>query len=95
MLNIEVQTPLHGAAFRVLYEDVQPAFCSSRVRQAEILKRFSEVRLWAGKQPPDIRAAYEWAIAKLTADIERQCAAQDMGNKVQAVYATIPRPETA
>lgn len=93
MNNIEVQTPLHGAAFRVLYEATQPAFCSTRTRQAEINEYFSKVRLWSKEQPSNVRQAYEWALTKLTADIQRQISASDMGNAVEAAYRTIPKME--
>ncbi len=92
MHNVEVSNPMQGAAYQVLFEQFHPDYCNTRERQAEILADFAKVTEWAQTQPPDIRAGYLWAIKLLSENIERRLKISDLGNQVQVVYRTIPRP---
>lgn len=92
MINVEVPNPTNGAAFQVLYERFHLAFCSTRGRQAEILAEFAKIAEWASTQPPAVKDGYLWAIKKHSDDIEHRLKINDLGNQVQAVFKTIPRP---
>ncbi len=93
MFNVEISNPTNGAAYQVLFEQFLPAYCNTRERQAEILAGFAKVTEWAQTQPPDVQAGYLWAIKKISEDIEHGLKINDLGNQVQAVFQTIPRPE--
>ncbi|NTG07245.1 hypothetical protein [Rhizobium rhizogenes] len=92
MFNVEVSNPMNGAAYQVLFERYLPAYCSTRERQAEILSGFKQTMEWAATQPPDVLAAYQWATNKLTEDLENRLKINDLGNQVQSLVKTIPRP---
>jgi len=93
MISIEVPNPTNGAAYQVLFEAVQPAFCTTRDRQAEIKADFDKVTEWAKTQPPEVYGAYLWAIKEISKSIDQRMAANDLGNQVIAAYQSIPKPE--
>ena len=95
MFNVEVSNPMNGAAYQVLFERFLPAYCSDRARQAQILTGFREVLDWAATQSPEINTAYQWATKKMVEDIEHRLKINDLGNQVQEVVKTIPRPPEA
>ena len=92
MLNIEVENPMRGAAWRVLYERLYPHHCVTHERKAEIKAEIDSILEWAKSQHPDTREAYDWSAKRILSDIDRQMKVVDMNNQVNDIYGKIARP---
>jgi hypothetical protein len=89
---VQISNPLNGAAYQVLFELVAPAYCSTRQRQAEIQGEFKRVLDWASGEGQEIFAAYSWAADEILKGVDQLCVNAELGAKVQAAVASIPRP---
>lgn len=92
MFNVEIPRPENGAAYQILFERTHPAYCTTRERQAEIKAEFDHVLVWAASQPPEVNAAYTWAVALILRDVEANIARNDLASGVQHHLQTTPRP---
>lgn len=86
-------SPEHGAAYRVLYERTQPAYCTTQHRRGEIAAEFAVVTAWAETQTVQVKAAYAWATAYILRDVDSRLQMYARAKRVESAFASIPRPE--
>jgi hypothetical protein len=90
--QIETPTPMHGAAWLVIYGHVQPDYVNSVEQSAEALDKAAKFRTWADAQDIVVRAVYLWALKDIESRIQGRLAAAQIGANVMAAMRTIPMP---
>jgi hypothetical protein len=85
-------TPVHGAAFRWMFEQCNPGSCSTREGLIEIETKVSDALAWTKNQPDHVRDAYEWAAAQTLATARDRLEIFDNSRAVSVAYESLPKP---
>lgn len=90
--TIETPTPLHGAAYQVLYEQFNPVACVTRAQQASLRTQLGRVLDWAGTLPRETELAYRWAADLVERQVEGRLRQTELARACGAALETIARP---
>lgn len=90
-------TPMHGAAYAVVIEQVGGANEIGGCHSGEVYARFHDkldaIRRWSDSQPENVRAAYHWGITKVDADLRGRLELYDNRRRVTEAMSNLPKPE--
>ena len=83
---------LYGAAWKVLYERLDPDGCVSREKMASAMTAMAKIASWVETQPSEIRAAYDRAKVDIMKRANDVLENNERATQMAVVFAALPKP---
>jgi hypothetical protein len=90
--QLSVGKVLYGAAYKVLYERLDPDGCVDDDRHLALVAATGEVLAWAATQAQDVRDAYRKAAKDVVARAETTLENNRRARQMTAAMRTMPKP---
>ena len=83
---------LYGAAWKVLYERLDPDGCVSREKLTSTMTVMAKIASWVETQPSEIRAAYDRAKVDIMKRANDVLENNERATQMADVFAALPKP---